>query len=88
MRKSFDEKREMALKQEQRVLGLLEDLKEVGGLFTSAEQMESFLAISVAGEENGKRLKLEVQYAKETTTLLPKADSLCRIRKTLPSGNQ
>ena len=73
---------------ERKRLGLLEDLKEVGGPFTSAEQAESFLTSSADEKKTKKRLKQEVQYARDTTTLLPMANPLFRIRKTLPSGNQ
>ena len=73
---------------ERKRLGLLEDLKEVGGPFTSAEQVESFLTSSADEKKTKKRLKQEVQYARDTTTLLPMANPLFRIRKTLPSGNQ
>ena len=33
-------------------------------------------------------MKMEIQYARDTSTLLPKVDPLFRIRKTLPSGKQ
>lgn len=88
MKEGSDNKREMAIMQERKKLGLLEDLKEVGGPFTSAEQVESFLATSMDEKEKKKRLKMEIQYARDTTTLLPKADPLFRIRKTLTSGKQ
>ena len=35
-----------------------------------------------------ERMKLEIQYARDTSTLLPKADPLFRIRKTLANGKQ
>ena len=54
MRKGSDDKREMALMHVRKRLGLLEDLKEVGGPFTSAEQVESFLTNS-ADEKKKKR---------------------------------
>ena len=87
VRKGSDDKREMALMQVRKRLGLLEDLKEVGGPFTSAEQVESFLTDSADEKKKKERLKQEVQYARDTTTLLPMANPLFRIRKTLPSGN-
>ena len=34
------------------------------------------------------RLKLEVQFARESTTLLPKVDPLFRIQLTLPNGKR
>ena len=35
-----------------------------------------------------QRLKLELQFARERTTLLSKADSLFRIQLTLPNENR
>ena len=35
-----------------------------------------------------KRMKMEIQYARDSTTLLPKVDPLFRIKKTLLSGKQ
>lgn len=88
MRKGTESKREVALMQERKKAGLLESLKELGGPFTSAEQVESFLATSADEKMKRKRLKLEIQYARDTTTVLPRVDPLFRIRKTLPSGKQ
>ena len=39
-------------------------------------------------KEMQKRMKLEVQYARDTSTLLPKADPLFRIRKMDLKGKQ
>ena len=55
VRKGSDDKREMALMQVRKRLGLLEDLKEVGGPFTSAEQAESFLTSSADEKKTKKR---------------------------------
>lgn len=35
-----------------------------------------------------QRMKLEVQFARECTTLLPKADSIFKIQVTLPTGKK
>ena len=35
-----------------------------------------------------QRMKLEVQFARESTTLLPKVDPIFRIQVTLPSGKR
>ena len=35
-----------------------------------------------------QRLKLEVQFAKASTTLLPKVDPLFQIQLTLPNGKR
>lgn len=88
MRQGSDSKREMAIIQEQKKLGLLEELKEAGGPFTSAEQVEDYLVTTLEEKVKKKRMKMEIQYARDSTTLLPKVDPLFRIRKTLPSGKQ
>jgi hypothetical protein len=88
MSQGSDSKREMALIQEQKKLGLLEELKEAGGPFTSAEEVEAYLLTTLPEKEKKKRMKAEIQYARDSTTLLPKVDPLFRIRKTLPSGRQ
>ena len=88
MRQGSDSKREMAIIQEQKKLGLLEELKEAGGPFTSAEQVEAYLVMTLEEKKKKKRMKMEIQYARDSTTLLPKVDPLFRIRKILPSGQQ
>ena len=76
------------MRQEQKKLGLLEELKETGGPFTSAEQVEMFLESPLDEKDKKKRMKMEITYARDSTTLLPKVDPLFRIRKILPSGSQ
>ena len=89
MKKGSDERRETALIQERKKLGMLEELKECGGPFTSAEEVDAFLAITNQAEKKKKkRMKLEIQYARDTSTLLPKVDPLFRIRKTMANGKQ
>ena len=51
--------------------------------------MENYLAEPTLSEKvKQQRLKLEVQFARETTTLLPKVDPLFRIQLTLPNGKR
>ena len=74
MRNGSDEKRE------------LEKLKEQGG----AEEVDAYL--SDLDETNMKekqmRMKLEISYARDTSTLLPKVDPLFKIRKVDVKGKQ
>ena len=93
MKKRFsegaDEKQEMALKQERKRLTMLEILKTSGGPFTAAEEVSIFIDDSdVDSKTKQKRMKLEIQFARESTTLLPKVDPLFRIQKTLPGGKR
>ena len=90
MKKGSDEKREVALVQERKKLDSLEKLKEFGGPFTSAEEVEAYLVD--IGPVNMKvkqgRMKREMQYARDTSTLLPKVDPLFRIQKTEANGKR
>ena len=89
MKRGSDERRETALIQERKKLSMLEELKEGGGPFTSAEEVGAFLDDTTRDEKKKKkRMKLEIQYARDTSTLLPKVDPLFRIRKTMANGKQ
>jgi len=68
----------------------LEKLKEMGGPFTTADQVDDFLAgLDVENMKMmQKRMKLEVQYARDTSVLLPRVDPLFKIRKTDVKGKQ
>ena len=89
MKRGSDERRETALIQERKKLSMLEELKEGGGPFTSAEEVGAFLDDTTQDEKKKKkRMKLEIQYARDTSTLLPKVDPLFRIRKTMANGKQ
>ena len=83
-----NEKREIALAQEQKRLTYLEELKNTGGPFTSVEEVDSFLAdLNPKNKKDKKqRRKKEVQYAQDTSTLLPKVDPLFKIWKVEPNG--
>ena len=58
--------------------------------FTSAEEVDAYLAdLDDANmKEKQKRMKLEISYARDTSTLLPKVDPLCKIRKIDVKGKQ
>ena len=65
-------------------------LKEQGGPFTSAEEVDTYLSDldETNKKEKQKRMKLEISYARDTTTLLPKVDPLFKIRKVDLKGKQ
>lgn len=90
MKNGSDEKREKALQEERKRLRSLEKLKEEGGPFTSADEVDTFLADMGNADVKAKqqRMKREVQYARDTSTLLPKCDPLFKIRKSDVKGRQ
>eukprot|EP00731_Ephydatia_muelleri_P017622 Em0010g720a len=74
------EKQEMAQRQERKRLDMLNSLKSLTGPFTDAVEVVKYLAEPTLSEKvKQQRLKLEVEFAKESTTLLPKVDPLFRI---------
>ena len=90
MRNVSDEKREETLVQERKRIVSLQKLKEQGGPFTSAEEVDAYL--SDLDENNKKekqrRMKLEISYVRDTSTLSPKVDPLFKIRKVDLKGKQ
>ena len=65
----------------------LEKLKEQDGPFTDAEQVEVYLSLKGIDEkERRKRLKLEIQYDRDTSTLLPKFILFSKLKKYFPNG--
>ena len=85
-----DKKREKALVQEQKKIVSLQKLKEQGGPFTSAEEVDAYLSDldKTNMKEKQKRMKLEISCARDTSTLLPKVDQLFTIRKVDVKGKQ
>ena len=79
----------VAQTKERKRLNLLDKLKHCGGPFTEAEQVKEFLDNSTM-EQHAKqtRLKMEIQFARESSTTLPSVDPLFRIQVTLPSGKR
>uniref|UniRef100_A0AAV2MI12 Uncharacterized protein n=1 Tax=Knipowitschia caucasica TaxID=637954 RepID=A0AAV2MI12_KNICA len=87
--KKLEQKQEMAQRKERKRLDLLDILKSRGGPFTDSGEVEKFLVDqSLNNIEKLQRMKLEVQFARESTTLLPKADPIFRIQVTLASGKR
>ena len=78
-----EKKQQAALGQERKRLGLLEDLKECGGPFTHAEQVEQYLADEdIPEKDKQRRMKKEIQFARESSTTLPRVDPIFRIQVT------
>ena len=68
----------------------MQKLKEQRGPFTSAEEMDAYLSDLDENnkKEEQKMMKLEISYARDTSTLLPKVDPLFKIRKVDLKGKQ
>ena len=73
-------KQEAALGQERKRLLVLEKLKEVKGPFTNSEEVEEFLAREIPEKEKQARMKKELQFARDSSTTLPRVDSLFKIQ--------
>ena len=91
MRNGSDEKREEALVQERKRIVSLQKLKEQGGPFTSAEEVDAYLFDLDENnnkKERQKRIKLEISFAGDTSTPVPIVDPLFKIRKVELKGKQ
>ena len=67
-------------------LALLDGLKKAGGPFTDADEVKTYITSSDYPEPvKKKRMKAEIQFARDSTTRLPKTDPLFRIQVTLPN---
>ena len=80
-----DEKQVQAQLKERKRLDILEDLKEAGGPFTSSEEVKDFMKEPLREDLKKKRLKKELQFARESSVTLPKTDQIFKIQVTLPS---
>ena len=80
-----EKKQEVALGQERKRLTKLEDLKTCGGPFTNAEEVEQYLGdATITNKEKQRRMKKEVQFARESSTTLPKVDLIFKIQVIHP----
>ena len=78
----------MAKKTERKRLEKLNDLKALGGPFTDAVEVEDYLKLAVEAKKKEQRMKLELQFAKDSSTMLPQYDPLFKVQVTLPSGKR
>lgn len=80
-----DSKRLMAQANERKRLDMLSELKSVGGPFSEELEVLQYLHSSEPESSKKKRLKLEIQFARNSSTTLPKTDPLFRVQVTLPN---
>ena len=73
-------KQETALGQERKRILILEQLKANKGPFTNAEEVEEYFKLDITEKEKQSRMKKEVQFVRESSTTLPRVDSLFRIQ--------
>jgi hypothetical protein len=82
------EKQELALKVERKRLDMMDNLKANGGPFTDADEVDTFLEQAMDPKVKQRRMKMELQFARDSSTLLPKVDPLFKIQITLPTGKR
>jgi hypothetical protein len=83
-----EKKQEVALVQERKRLTKMEDLKICGGPFTNAEEVEQYLGdTTILEKTKQQRMKKEVQFARESSTTLPKVDPIFKIQVTHPPSS-
>ena len=61
---------------------VLRELKTVQGPFTCSEEVDQFTNKDITENEKQNRLKLEIQYARETSVLIPKDHQMFKIMTT------
>ena len=67
-------------------LDKLEKLKKLGGPFTDMTEVERYLGdVEVQPKQKKERMKMELQFARDTSTTLPKVDPLFRVMITMPN---
>ena len=68
---------------ERKRLELLEQLKALNGPFTNSDHVKSYLNDSkIIQDLKKKRMKMEVQFARSSSTTLPKGSQIFRIMVT------
>ena len=84
--KGLEEKRIISQQQERKRLDVLEDLKQMGGPFTNADEVKIFLDDNdMTDDAKKRRIKIEVQFTRDSSTTLPKSDPIFRIMVVLPN---
>ena len=68
---------------------MLDALKSNGAPFTDSREVDFFLQdTNLDDRAKQQRLKLEIQFARECSTLLPSVDPIFKIMKTQPNGER
>ena len=81
-----NEKQVVAQEIERKRRDILNELKSLGGPFTSDVEVANYLKNTEDDERvKQKRMKLEVKFARDSSITLPKSDKLFRIQITLPN---
>ena len=80
-----DEKQKLAKKKEEKRLDTLDFLKSVGGPFTDEKEVEDYITKEdIIEKDKVKRMKLEMKFARDSSTLLPKTDPIFRVQIVIP----
>ena len=66
----------------------MSQLKKNGKPFTSVDELDSFISQDLPEVEKKKRMKAKIQFARDSSTTLPKCDPIFRIRVTLANKKQ
>ena len=61
----------------------MEKLKAEKGPFTSAEEVQEYMSSNASPKVKQNRLKREMQFARNSSTTLPKVDPLFKIQVTM-----
>ena len=80
-----DEKLLAAQIGERKRLDLLDELKKAGGPFTDADEVQKFIESDMDEKLKKSRMKMEIKFARDSSTTLPKVDQLFKIQKTMPN---
>ena len=68
---------------------MLDALKSSGGPFTDSREVDFFLQdTNLNDRAKQQRLKFEIQFARECSTLLPSVDPIYIIMETQPNGER
>ena len=82
-RQRANEQQIVAQVRERKRLGMMAELKSSGGPFTSAEQVEAYLKTDVDIKAKQQGMKMELQFARDSSTTLPKVDPIFRVQVTM-----
>ena len=78
-----ERKQEVSLVKERKRLNMLEELKACKGPLTNSDEVQMYLDdIELDSKEKQKRLKKEVQFARDSSTTLPKVSPIFKIQVT------
>ena len=84
-----EKKQEISLVKERKRLNLLEELKVNSGPFTNSDEVDNFLNDSMINDKDKqKRMKKEIQFARDSSTTLPKVSPLFKIRINMSDKKQ